>query len=355
MPNTFRTLERQMGSVPARLVTTLGQVDERKGREDAFRRQFPEQLKTLVDNARIQSTEASNAIEGVTAPRARIVALVHERTAPANRAEAEIAGYRAVLDLIHANAPAMPVTNNVLLQLHRDLYQYTSVDGGRFKMTNNVVEEELPDGTTRTRFRPVDAFVAPTALQELTERYATELDRGVYHPLLLSGAYVFDFLVVHPFTDGNGRMSRLLTLLLLYRQGYEVGRFISLEKLIVDTRETYYEALAASTESWHEEAHDILPWLHYFAGIVLAGYDRFEENTRAVSGRGSKTDAIVRFVTSSASDQFAMADIRRAVPVASDALIRKVLYDLRDQGVVQAQGRGRNASWRRLREGQAPR
>ncbi len=216
-------------------------------------------------------------------------------------------------------------------------------------MTNNLVEEELPDGTTRVRFRPVDAFVAPTALEELNERYATELDHGVYHPLLLAGAYVFDFLVIHPFTDGNGRMSRLLTLLLLYRQGYEVGRFISLEKVIADTKETYYEALAASTEGWHEEDHDILPWLRYFAGIVLAGYDRFEDNTRAVSGRGSKTEAIRRFVNSSARDEFAIADIRRAVPVASDALIRKVLYQLRDQGIVRALGRGRNARWRRLR------
>ena len=349
MPNTFRNIERQIGSVPAALVTALGQVDERKGREEAFHRRHPEQLKTLVDVARIQSTEASNEIEGVTAPRARIVALVREHTTPANRSEGEIAGYRAVLDLIHASAQAMSVTNNVVLQLHRDLYQYTAVDGGRFKMTTNVVEEELPDGTTRVRFTPVDAFAAPTALQELNERYATELDRGVYHPLLLTGSYVFDFLVIHPFADGNGRMSRLLTLLLLYKQGYEVGRFVSLEMLIAASKETYYEALAASTEGWHAERHDILPWLGYFTGILLAGYDRFEENTKAVTGRGSKTEAIVGFVRSSASDEFAIADIRRAVPVASDALIRKVLYDLRDEGVVRAQGRGRSARWRRLR------
>lgn len=349
MPNTFRSIERQIGSVPAPLVTALGQVDERKGREEAFRRQHPEQLKTLVDVARIQSTEASNEIEGITAPRARIVALVRERTAPANRSEEEIAGYRAALELIHANAQAMPVTNNIVLQLHRDLYQYTAVDGGRFKMTSNVVEEELPDGTRHVRFTPVEAFLAPTAMQELNERYAVELDRGVYHPVLLIGSYVFDFLVIHPFADGNGRMSRLLTLLLLYKQGYEVGRFISLEKLIADTKETYYEALAVSTERWHEETHDILPWLRYFTGILLAGYVRFEENTKAVTGRGSKTEAIIRFVGSSASDEFAIADIRRAVPVASDALIRKVLYDLRDEGVVRAQGRGRGARWRRLR------
>src|SRR5712691_1892260 len=247
MPNTFRTLERQIGSVPSPLVTALGQVNERKGREEAFRRQYPKQLKTLVEIARIQSTEASNEIEGITAPHARVAALVRERTAPANRPEEEIAGYRAVLDLIHASARAMPITNNVVLQLHRDLYQFAPVEGGRFKMTDNTVEEELPDGTRRVRFIPVAAFVTPTAMQELNERYGAELDRGVYHPLLLIGSYIFDLLVIHPFSDGNGRMSRLLTLLLLYRRGYEVGRYISLEKLIADTKETYYEALAACT------------------------------------------------------------------------------------------------------------
>jgi len=349
MPNTFRTLERQIGSVPSPLVTALGQVNERKGREEAFRRQYPEQLKTLVEIARIQSTEASNEIEGITAPPARIAALVREKTAPANRSEEEIAGYRAVLDLIHASARAMPVTNNVVLQLHRDLYQFTPIDGGRFKMTDNTVEEELADGTRRVRFTPTAASVTPTAMHELNGRYAAEIDRGVHHPLLLIGSYVFDFTVIHPFSDGNGRMSRLLMLLLLYRQGYEIGRYTSLEKLISDTKETYYDALAASTVGWHEEQHDILHWLRYIVGILVAAYDRFEANTKAVGRRGTKTEAIKQFIRASISDEFTIADIRSAAPVAGDALIRKVLHDLRDEGIIRAVGRGRSARWRRLR------
>jgi Fic family protein len=349
MPNTFRTLDRQLGAVPAPLVTTLGRVDERKGRSDAFRLQHPEQLKTLLETARIQSTAASNEIEGVTAPAARLAALVEGAAAPANRSEAEIAGYRGALDLIHASAASMPVTSNVLLQLHRDLYQFTAADGGRFKMTDNKVEEELPDGTRAIGFVPVAAFATPDAMRELAERYSAEVDRAVYHPLLLVGSYVFDFLMIHPFTDGNGRMSRLVTLMLLYQRGYEVGRYISLEQLIAETKETYYEALASSTVGWHDEQHDILPWLRYFVGILLGAYERFEERTAgAVGGRGAKTNAVKQFIRASASDEFSIDDIRRAAPVAGDALIRKVLHDLRDAGAVQAQGRGRSARWRRL-------
>jgi Fic family protein len=349
MPNTFRTLDRQLGAVPAALVTTLGQVAERKGRADAFRRQHPEQLRTLLETARIQSTAASNEIEGVTAPPARVAALVAGESAPANRSEEEIAGYRAALDLIHASARAMPLTSNVILQLHRDLYQFSATEGGRFKMTDNAVEEELPDGTRRVRFVPVQAFVTPTAMRELNDRYASELDRGVVHPLFLVGSCVFDFLMIHPFADGNGRMSRLLTLLLLYQRDYEVGRYISLERLIAETKETYYEALQASTAGWHEEQHDILPWLRYFVGILLAAYDRFEERTAgAVGGRGAKTRAIRQFIRSSASEEFSIDDVRRAAPVAGDALIRKVLHALRDEGALRAEGRGRRARWRRL-------
>ena len=350
MPNTFRTLQQQLGSIPAELATALGQVDERKGRADAFRLQHPQQLKTLLETARIQSTAASNEIEGVTAPATRIAAIVREATPPMNRSEEEIAGYRAALDLIHTSAADMRVTNNVILQVHRDLYQFAATEGGRFKMADNTVEEELPDGSRRVRFTPVAAFGTPAAMEELNARYASEVDRGVVHPLLLVGSYVFDFLVIHPFADGNGRMSRLLTLWLLYRRGYEVGRFISLERFIADTKETYYEALAASTEGWHEERHDILPWLRYFVGILMAGYAEFERQTAgAVGGRGAKTEAVKQFIRASASDEFSIADIRRAAPVVSDALIRKVLYDLRDSGVVRAGGRGRGARWRRLR------
>lgn len=348
MPHTLGTLERQIGSVPAGLVTALARVDERKGRAEAFSRQHPEQLKTLIEIARIQSTAASNEIEGITAPAARIAALVREKTTPENRSEEEIAGYRAVLDLIHSSAHAIPATNNVILQLHRDLYQFTPVQAGRFKMADNVVEETLPDGTRRVRFQPLPAFRAEAAMNELNDLYAREIDRGLFHPLLLIGSYVFDFLAIHPFADGNGRMSRLLTLLLLYRQGYGVGRYISLERLVADSKETYYDALGASTTNWHEEEHSILPWLQYFVGIMVAAYDRFESNTGVVTGRGSKSESIKTFIRASVSEQFSIGDIRTQVPSASDALIRKVLHELRDAGAVKAQSAGRGATWRRV-------
>ena len=348
MPNTLRTLERQIGVIPAGLVTALARVDERKGRAEAFSRQHPEQLKTLIEIARIQSAEASNEIEGITAPRARIAAIVQEKTAPLNRSEEEIAGYRAVLDLIHSSADAISVTSNVILQLHRNLYQFTPVRAGRFKVADSVVEETLPDGTRRVRFQPVPAFRAEAAMTELNDLYAREIDRGLFHPLLLIGSYVFDFLAIHPFADGNGRMSRLLTLLLLYRQGYGVGRYISLEKLVMDSQETYYDALAASTTDWHEEEHSILPWLQYFVGIMVAAYDRFESNAGVVTGRGSKSEAIKTFIRASVSEEFSIDDIRAQVPSASDSLIRKVLHDLRDTAAVKAQSGGRGATWRRL-------
>ena len=187
--------------------------------------------------------------------------------------------------------------------------------------------------------------VTPTAMHELNERYLAEIDRAVYHPLLLVGSYVFDFLMIHPFADGNGRMSRLVTLMLLYQRGYEVGRYISLEQLIAETTETYYEALASSTAGWHEEQHDILPWLRYFVGILLGAYDRFEQRTAgAVGGRGAKTRAIKQFIRSSASDEFSIDDVRRGRRLLAAARGD----DLRDAGAVQARGRGRSARWRRL-------
>jgi Fic family protein len=215
-------------------------------------------------------------------------------------------------------------------------------------MADNVVEETLPDGTRHVRFQPVPAFRADAAMNELNELYAREIDRGHFHPLLLIGSYVFDFLAIHPFADGNGRMSRLLTLLLLYRQGYEVGRFVSLEKLVADSNETYYDALGTSTMDWHEEEHSIRPWLHYFVGIMVAAYDRFESNTGVVTGRGSKSRSITTFIRASVSEEFSIADIRTQVPSASDSLIRKVLHHLRDAGAIEAQSGGRGATWRRL-------
>src|SRR5580692_8072215 len=277
--------------IPAPTARALGGIDRAQGAESAFRREHPEALRTLTEIARIQSVESSNAIENITAPAERVQKLLAHRTAPANRSEEEIAGYRAVLDTINADATHIPFTPSVVEQLHRDLYQFTNTPAGRWKRVENSIQEVLPDGVRVVRFQTVSAIATPAAMQELHERFAAARDSGEHHPLLLVGCYVFDFLAIHPFRDGNGRISRLLTLLLLYQAGYEVGRFISLERLIDNTRETYYDALQAAGHGWHEDEHDIKPWLNYFLGIVTAAYKEFEGRVGTVSGRGSKREA----------------------------------------------------------------
>lgn len=348
--STFRDLDKHLGSIPAALATAIGDAEAAHGRQEVFRGQNPSVLRTLTEVARIQSTEASNAIEHVTAPHGRIRALVADKTEPANRPEAEIAGYRYVLDTIHSSASDIPFTPNVVLQFHRDLYRYGQAPAGRFKSTDNLVTEASPEGSVSVRFEPVSAFDTPGAMADLHRRYATAAGERAFPRLTLIGAYVLDFLVIHPFLDGNGRMSRLLAHLLLYQGGYEVGRYISLEKLIADSKETYYEALAASTDGWHESTHDVMPWMEYFVGVIGAAYRQFEERTSAVSGRGAKSAAVHQFIAARVSDEFTMDDVRQAAGGISDSLIQKVLRDLRQQGFIVAESRGPGARWRRLRE-----
>ena len=348
--HTFRVLDQQIGMVPASMARALAGVDLARGREEAFREQHPEALKTLTAIARIHSTEASNAIEHITAPRRRIEALVADKTTPANRSEEEIAGYRAVLDTIHASAPHIPFKPSVVEQLHRDLYQFTSASAGHWKHVENAIEEERrPDGSRFVRFRTVPAAQTPAAMEELHARFAREQAAGQHHPLLLVGSYVFDFLAIHPFRDGNGRMGRLLTLLALHHADYEIGRFISLERLIDETRETYYDALHAAGHGWHEDRHDIKPWLSYFLGILTAAYGEFENRAGAVSGKGAKQDAIKQFIRSSLADEFTVADVRRAAAGVSQSYLSKTLARLRDDGVIEPLGAGRGARWRRLK------
>ncbi len=334
--------------VPAPMAVVLGDIDRAQGAESAFRGQHPEALRTLTEIARIQSVESSNAIENITAPAGRIQQLVAEQTKPANRGEEEIAGYRAVLDTIDAGAVHIPLTPSVVEQLHRDLYQFTNTPAGRWKTVENTIQEVSPDGARVVRFQTVSALATPAAMTELHERYATARDSGEHHPLLLVGCYVFDFLAIHPFRDGNGRISRLLTLLLLYQAGYEVGRFISLERLVDASRETYYDALRAAGHGWHEGEHDIGPWLRYFLGILTAAYRELAGQVGTVTGRGSKREAIRQFIRRSIAEEFTVADVRRAVPAASQSYINKTLTRLRDEGAIEPIGAGRSARWRRL-------
>jgi Fic family protein len=350
---TFEHLNRHLGSVPASVARNLGWVDQAAGQAMARRSQYADALDKLVQIARIQSTEASNAIEDIRAPHARIEALVTEKTTPENRSEEEIAGYRDVLDTIHASHADIPFKNSVLLQFHRDLYRYTNVrHAGEYKFGSNAVEEIHPDGTRMVRFEPLSPGDTRLAMPQLEDLYQRAVSADGHHRLLLLAAYVLDFLMIHPFQDGNGRMSRLITLLLLYHDGYEVGRYVSLEKLINDSRATYYEALAGSTDGWNESKHDIWPWTRYLLGILTASYKEFETRLETVGTKGSKTRAIKRFIRSSVSDTFTFDDIRQATPAVSDSQIRKVLEELKNTSPpsVEALSRGPGARWRRLRD-----
>lgn len=346
---SFDDLPVRFGSIPSGRARTLFAIAEAHGREQMFRRQNPETLASLQRIARVQSAEASNAIEDIHAPHARIEALMAEAVTPANRSEQEIAGYRYVLDQIHASAPDIPFEPRYVQQLHGYLARFTGDrSAGHWKTVENVVEERRSDGSVRVRFYPVLAVDTPAAMERLHRGFTSALRSGEYEPLLLIAAYVLDFLVIHPFLDGNGRMSRLITLWLLYQCDFQVGRYISIERLVQESRSSYYDALARSTVGWHQGEHDLGPFTDYLLGVILAAYRDFEQRTQLVSGRGSKRARIIAFVRSSASAQFTISDLRDACPGISDAYLNKVLAELKAAGTIAPHGRGRGSSWRRL-------
>jgi len=349
--STFADIDRHLALLPADLVSMLTRIHEARGREQLFSHQNPEGLEALRLIARVQSAEASNAIENVHAPRARIEALVADTTEPQNRSEAEIAGYRYVLDQLHASAADIPFEPRYVEQLHGYLYRFTGDDdAGQFKRLDNTVEEQHADGLVVERFTPVAADLTPQAMDDLHRGFHRAREQGRYPELLLAAGYVLDFLVIHPFRDGNGRMSRLITLWLLYLAGHDVGRFVSVEKFIEASKETYYEALAKSTVGWHEGDHDLIPWASYLLGVLVAVYNEFESRTEVTSGRGSKRALVENFIRSSISTKFTVADVRDAAPGVSDIYIRRVLDDLKKDGVIEPSGRGKAAFWTRLRD-----
>jgi Fic family protein len=324
------------------MLRALGQY---RGRQDLFRRQAPETLEALREVALIESAESSNRIEGVTAPRPRIEALVLKPAAPRDRSEEEIAGYRDALSLIHESAAEMTFSANVILQLHGMLYRYQPGVGGRWKMAPNEIVERGADGrVVRVRFVPVSPVATPQFVDGLAAGYARALDEQ-REPLVLVPLAILDFLCIHPFADGNGRMARLLTLLLLYRSGYEVGRYISLERVVEESKETYYDALEASSRGWHGPQHDALPWMTYLWGVLIRAYREFEERVGTIrQGRGAKTDLVERAVARRAR-AFGIAEIEAECPGVSRDMVRHVLKRLRDEGKLAVQGTGRGARW----------
>lgn len=333
--------------VSQQLLQTVRVLGEYKGKQALFAGQSPQVLETLRQVAVIQSIESSNRIEGVTAAPDRLKELVAEKTTPRDRSEQEIAGYREVLKTIHQAHEDIPLKTGVVLQLHRDLYQFLpSGMGGRWKASDNSITETDPEGRTRVHFVPVAAHRTPAAMDALHEGFSRLQDAGEVEPLLLIASYVLDFLCIHPFPDGNGRMARLLALLLLYQSGYEVGRYISLEQIIERTKEGYYDALYKSSQGWHEGKHSLVPWWEYFTGVMLlTAYREFEQRVGAiVRRRGAKGD-IVRDVIERLPARFQIADVERGCPGVARSTIQRIMVALRDEGHIRCIKPGRDALW----------
>lgn len=329
---------------PAQLAT-LRAIGEYQGKQQLYYQQSPEVLKNLQRVAEIESTESSNRIEGITAPHERIEAIVLKQTSPKNRSEQEVAGYRDALQLIHDSAKHMDFSPNVILQLHSMLYRYLPNPGGKWKSADNDIRENYPDGTFRIRFKPVAAHLTPTWMSDLTKNYSEALNAKQLEPLIVVPLAILDFLCVHPFTDGNGRMSRLLTLLMLYHFEYQVGKYISLERVFEESKDGYYETLEECSKGWHQGKHDVHPWLNYFWGVLIKAYKEFEQRVGTIkSGKGTKTEQVIQIVKERVGP-FSISDIEMVLPEISRDMIRLVLRQLRDDGVILPQGKGRGAKW----------
>src|SRR5690554_215566 len=336
-------------SIPMNTVRLIGKINEYKGKQDLYINQSPQALKKLKDVAIIQSTKASNSIEGIVVTDRRLREIMKDDTRLEDRSEGEIAGYRDVLNTIHTSYDAIPISSNIILQLHRDMYKYISSEGGRYKNKDNIIGEILPSGEKYVRFKPVAAAETLTFMLELCDFLSEEMKEDKIEPLILIGSFILDFLCVHPFNDGNGRMSRLLTLLLLYKYDYIVGRYISLEKIIEESKSSYYDTLNKSSIGWHTGNHNIFIWLDYFLGTLLAAYKEFEERVGLIkSSKGNKSFRIEQAIKS-VLGTFTKEDIRNACPDVSESTINRVFSKLKDEEVIKVLGKGRNSKWKRLR------
>jgi Fic family protein len=328
------------------LLQTIRLVGEYKGKQDLYLNQTPQTLERLREIAIIQSAESSTRIEGITAPPARIEQILKEKTAPRNRSEQEIVAYRNVLDTIHANYTHIPFTVGTVLQFHRDLYGFQPGVGGRWKLTNNDIVETKKDGTQFVRFTPVPAHLTEISMRELHDDFARMREAQEIDPLMLIASYVLDFLCIHPFSDGNGRMARLLTLLLLSKEGYIVGKYISLEQIVEKTKESYYDTLYRCSQDWHENSHEILPWIEYLVGVVvLTAYQEFESRVGIITrSKGAKGDAVQQAIAK-LPQRFKFSDIERSSPGVSAATIRRTLESLKKSKRVRCIKTGKDALW----------
>lgn len=327
----------------------IAAIYKEAGKQELYLKQRPEELEKLVEIAKIQSTEASNAIEGIVTTSTRIRQLVEEKTAPKNRNEQEIAGYRDVLSIIHESFDAIPITPNYILQLHKILYSHMNNPmAGRTKSVQNYISATYPDGRVETLFTPLDPFETPSALGCICNEYNRVIGNMEVEPLIAIPTFIHDFLYIHPFNDGNGRMSRLLTTLLLYRNGFYVGKYISLEAKIAKNKDLYYDVLNQAQHGWHDGTEDAVPFIKYLLGTILAAYKDFGERFALVETKISALE-MVRRATMNKIGRFSKQDIRELCPSLSVSSIEGALRKLIELGEVKREGGGRTTCYYRLK------
>lgn len=327
----------------------IASVYKESGKQELYLKQQPEKLEKLVEIAKVQSTQASNAIEGIVTTNTRIRQLVEEKTAPKNRDEQEIAGYRDVLNIIHENFDVIPLSQNYILQLHKILYSHMNNPmAGRTKNVQNYITATYQDGHTEIIFTPLTPSETPQALDRICEEYDRVIGNMEVEPLIAIPTFIHDFLCIHPFNDGNGRMSRLLTTLLLYRSGFCIGRYISLEAKIAKGKDLYYDALRKAQTGWHEGKEDVAPFIKYLLGTLLAAYKDFEDRF-ALVGTKLSSEETVRRATKQKVGRFTKQDIRELCPSFSVSSIEGALRKLVAVGELKREGTGKSACYYRLK------
>ena len=328
------------------IVSLISAIQELKGEQNLYVKTEEDTLNQLVEVAKIQSTEASNKIEGIFTSNERLKKLLSNKTTPKSRDEQEIAGYRDVLSSIHENYDYIPIKPSIMLQLHRDLYKFSGKSiGGSYKNSDNVIAEEDEEGNKFIRFAPVPAWETPEAMEKLCQAYDEALNKTDANPLLIIPMFILDFLCIHPFNDGNGRMSRLLTLLLLYRSGYMVGKYISIEKLIENSKETYYEALQSSSQGWHEEGNDYSHFVKYMLGVILSAYREFSERAKVLTIDKLSKPEQIREIIKDSLGKITKTEIMKKCPDISQVTIQRTLNDLIKSGEIIKIGGGRYTSY----------
>lgn len=327
----------------------IAAIYKEAGKQELFLKQRPEELEKLVEIAKVQSTEASNAIEGIVTTNTRIRQLVEEKTTPRNRDEQEIAGYRDVLSVIHDNFDTIPITQNYILQLHKMLYSHMNNPfAGQTKTVQNYISATYPDAHVETLFTPLAPYETPEAMDKICEEYNRVIGNMELEPLIAIPIFIHDFLCIHPFNDGNGRMSRLLTTLLLYRSGFSVSKYISLEAKIAKNKDLYYNALAESQNGWHEGTEDVVPFIKYILGTILAAYKDFEDRMELVETKLPALEMVKR-ASENKIGRFNKQDIRELCPTLSDSSIEGALRKLVASGELQREGKGKNTCYFRLK------